>query len=322
MNNGNKKVEIIVCVHNNESVIEKCLKSIEQQTHKKYRCTVVDDCSSDKTIDTVKKKFSWVYIIKKKKRTGPAASRNMAIKKTKADLIVTIDSDVQLSKTWLSEQVKFMKNETVGIAASKILYSWDKKKMNSAGGSSSLLGFGFDRCNKMKKDDCKEIVPVLYGHSAAMVVRKKMLDEVGDFDETYFYGNEDTDIGWRANIAGWKVLYNPKAVAYHDENVTIKTMGPAVAFHGTKNRIRSVTKNFSCSRVAIYLPVHIFAILVNVLVSGPRGAKLRGLIWNVIHITSTIRERKRVQSTRKIKDDDILFYLFDKRLTPMHSNKP
>ncbi|MBI4170420.1 MAG: glycosyltransferase family 2 protein, partial [Candidatus Aenigmarchaeota archaeon] len=212
------KVDIIICTHNNEDIISRCLDSVKKQTFKDFNCILADDCSQDNTVSIVKRTYPWVKIIKKDRQTGPAMSRNTAIERTRSDFIATMDSDAQLHRDWLKEQLKVMHtDESIGIAASKIVYSWNKRRINSCGGSMIKEGFGFDLLSGADAEKQKFFLrPVLYGHSAAMLIRRKMLQEIGVFDSAYFYGNEDTDIGWRANIAGWKVIFNPNAVAYHE----------------------------------------------------------------------------------------------------------
>lgn len=311
---GKTKADIIVCSRNNRDIICRCLDSIKQQTTKNYTCILVDDCSTDGTAQFVEEKYPWVRVIRKERPTGPSASRNSAIRATQSEFIATVDSDAQLDRNWLGEQLALMKSDSrIGIAASKILYSWDKKRINSCGGSMTKLGFGFDRLSG-SSDRALKIQRVLYGHSAAMMVRRRMLDDIGLFDETYFYGNEDTDLGWRANIAGWEVVFNPRATAYHDENATIKNMSWHAAFHGTKNRTRSMIKNYSVSSLAKYLPMHLLLVAGKTTTSDKKSARLSAMLWNFAHIFSTLHERQKVQGTRKISDSDLMRCVFSARL--------
>lgn len=311
-----KKVDVIICTRNNEAILDRCLGSVARQTFKSFNCVVVDDCSSDNTVEIIRKKYPRVRVIKKQRQSGPSISRNIAIRKTSAEFIATVDSDAELDKNWLREQLIFMEaDDSIGIAASKILYSWDKRKINSCGGGMTKLGFGFDRLSgKMHNKAKLSREPVLYGHSAAMLVRRKMLDEIGLFDETYFYGNEDTDLGWRANLAGWKVLFNPAAAAYHAENATVRKMTHSVVFHGTKNRIRSLIKNYSISNLIKYLPLHIVLIIGKTIITSHRSARLGAVFWNAGHLAPTLSERRKVQKTRKIGDNDIIKYLLSNKL--------
>ncbi len=310
---GKNDIDIIICCRNNADIISRCMDSIACQTSKNFNCIAVDDQSKDGTLEILKKKYPWVRVIEKPEWTGPSHSRNIALGSSRSEYIATLDSDVQLDKDWIKEQLRLMKDGTTGIGASKILYSWDKRRINSCGGSITKLGFGFDINSGLGKENGTQKKAVLYGHSAAMIVRRKMLEEIGNFDETYFYGNEDTDIGWRANMAGWKVVFNPRALAYHDENSTIRKMSRSVAFHGTKNRIRSLIKNYSFMNIAKYMPIHVFLILGKTVMSSNKEARLHALLWNLLHLPSTLKARRSVQKTRKIRDTELM-RLFSRRL--------
>ena len=302
-----KQVDIIICTRNNEKLIGKCLDSVASQTFKNFNCIVVDDCSDDGTRDTIRRKYKWVRLIEKDAHTGPAISRNIAIENTGAEFVATIDSDAQLDKDWLKEQVNFIRrNGRIGIAASKIIYSWDRGKINSCGGVMTKLGFGFDRFSGARSSEKIPGSRVLYGHSAAMLVRRKLLDEIGLFDPAYFYGNEDTDIGWRTNIAGWDVAFNPCAIAYHDENTTVRRMPDAVAFHGTKNRIRSMIKNYSALNIAKFLPLHLAMVAGKIAAGNQKRPRVAALAWNIANFRQTLRERRRVQRTRKRNDSELM----------------
>jgi GT2 family glycosyltransferase len=299
-----KKADVIICTRNNEDIIGRCLSSVKKQTFRDFNCIVVDDCSYDRTAEIVRNNYPFVKIIQKNVQTGPAASRNIALRQSRAEFVATLDSDVQIDCDWLKNQMDLMeKNSEIGIAGSKIFYSWDKGKINSCGGGMTKLGFGFDMYSGKSDEKIKfSIEPVLYGHSAAMVVRRRMLEEIGDFDETYFYGNEDTDLGWRANIAGWQVVANPDAIAYHDENNTVKKMARRVVFHGTKNRIRSLLKNYSAMSLIKYMPLHLVILLGKTMTANYKSERIRAVAWNILYLKSTLRERSKVQRTRKIDD--------------------
>ena len=101
-----KKAAIIVCAHNNEDVIERCLNSIRKQSFKNFTCILVDDSSTDRTVQ-IAKKYKWVRVIEMKKQSGPSICRNIAMKSVKGKYIATIDSDIILHEKWLERQIKF-----------------------------------------------------------------------------------------------------------------------------------------------------------------------------------------------------------------------
>ncbi len=302
------KLDIIICTYNNKDSIGKCLDAVRAQSFKKYTCTVVDDASSDGTADFVKKTYKWVKVIQKKENSGPSINRNMGIKSTHGKYVVVMDSDVFLTRNWLKEQVKLMDEDSeTGIVGSKLIYASNKNKLNSVGGALMTCGIGFDVGSGEKSDSKKfsEIKQYVYVCSAAMIIRRSMLQKIGQFDNTFFYGHEDTDLGWRANIAGWTVFYNPKAVAYHSVSETMRKRSSLLYYYAAKNRIRSVIKNYEWFNVIRYLALLLILTLGDIIFRPYRLVKLKALWWNITHLGSTLKERKKVQKTRKKFDFEL-----------------
>ncbi len=292
----NECVDIIITTFNNEKIIRECITSVKNQTYKNFKCIVVDDCSTDNTVKIIANEYKWVKIIKQKKRSGPSINRNLAIMSSNSPYIATLDSDVVLEKKWLSEQVKLMEKDNeckIGILASKLFFV-KTGKINSAGGGLKFPGIGYDIGSGEGANNFNEEMEVDYACSAAMLMRRSMINKIGMFDETYFYGHEDTDLGWRARLFGYKVIYNPKAVAYHDVNQTVKTMSEAVIFHGTKNRVRSIIKNCSFVMIPFCLSAYIVITIMQIFIRKHRLARIKGWWWNMANISDTFKERRKI----------------------------
>jgi GT2 family glycosyltransferase len=307
-----KKVAIVITTFNNQEIIKECLDSIRKQSFGNYDIFIVDDNSSDKTCDTAKRAFPGVNIIRKDRQSGPSVSRNLGISKTDSEYLVFMDSDVVLEKGWLKILVDLMdQNPDIGIAGGKLLFA--DGRINSAGGSMMKNGMAFDRGTGEPKDRFSRQEDVIYVCSAAMVARRSMLDIIGGFDETFFYGNEDSDLGWRANLSGYRVMYMPDAKAIHMLNQTVKTMGDRVYFNGVKNRIRSMIKNHGVWNLIFQLPSNLMLTKANILLTDHKLAKFNGLFWNMANLKSTLEERRSVQLGRNISDKELdrLFSKFD-----------
>lgn len=302
-----KRVVIIVCCYNNKDIISSCLDCIKRQSFRNFSCVVVDDHSTDGTREFIRKQYPWVNLMVREKNFGPSINRNFAIRKTKSEYVVTMDSDAELTPNWLAEQVKLLdSNKDIGIASCKLLYASDNKTINAAGGDMFTIGIGFDSGSGKSAKLFKKPRETAYACSAAMIVRRKMLDRIGLFDGTYFYGHEDADLGWRANLAGWRVVYNPKAIAYHAVNRTVRTLGNRIVFHCVKNRLRSVLKNYSWWNTIWYGGILLAISAADVVFRAPRWPKLKALLWNVVKLPDTLRERWKTQATRKKSDREIM----------------
>ena len=313
---------IIICTYNNKDVIAEALESVAKQSFTDYECILVDDCSTDGTVELVKKKFPWVKLVRKTKQTGPSISRNIGAKmafSANSEFIVFMDSDVALEKDWLSKQIKLFKkleNESLklnaktkpGIIGGKLLYKSNGNRINSAGGGLMTCGIGFDigRGKNAKMREYGVQKNVMYACSAAILVSTKMLREIGVFDETFFYGHEDTDLGWRGNIAGYNSVYNPNAVAYHNVGDSMQHQSAKLYYYSTKNRIRAMLKNYEWYNIFRFLPLLLMLTIGDIVFRNFKIVKTQAVWWNLTNIFDTLKERKKVQKQRKIKDAEIM----------------
>ncbi len=303
--------QFIICAYNNEKIIKKCLDSIYKLKKKKrwdFSVCVVDDCSTDKTVDAVWKYHRKIATIKMPKNSGPAACRNQGIKLFgSADYFVFLDSDIRLDKNCLVEIMK--EKEKFDIAGPKLLLP--DGRINSAGGRLSKSGIGYDSTDTSYESRYPGYtavgVKVMYICSAAMVIKAEVIEKIGLFDETYFYGNEDTDFGWRANLAGYKVSYIPLAEATHLKSQTVKKDMDMVYYHATKNRVRSMIKNYSLKNLIMYGVIHKILILGDLVLKPHRKAKLCAWGWLFKNLPDHFKERKKVQALRKKKDSELPF---------------
>lgn len=296
-------VDIIITTYNAAKIISACLKSVKAQTYTDWTCYVIDDASTDGTVALIRKDFSWVKLLVREKNSGPSINRNIAIDAGNGEMIAVLDSDVVLDKHWLREQVTFMDAHLdCGIVGSKLVYYDNPKKLNARAGGLYTFGIGFDDGRGKPVSTFKKPLQCIYACSAALLMRREIVATIGGFDETYFYGHEDTDLGWRANIAGYSVWSNPLALAKHRVSETMKNFSWRIYYHARKNYIRSVIKNYSWWNVLWALPMLVTFLLADLCVKGPRWAKLKGILWNIWHLPSTLIMRYKVQKTRKVSD--------------------
>jgi GT2 family glycosyltransferase len=309
-------VDVIVCTYNNKNVVDACLKTIFRQTYKNFRCYVIDDHSVDGPPEYVGQKYNEVIVYEKKSNTGPSGSRNIGLSLSKAKYVAFLDSDVELAENWLEECVEMMEEDLkFAICAPKLYFASARNKLNSAGGTLNRLGMGLDK-GKGGEDHFFERKEVLFACSAAMLVRRESIKAIGGFDEAFAYGYEDADVGWRANISGYKVIFNPASVAYHRSHATVRKLPRALYYDSTKNRIRMLLKNYQMHNLIIFLPVSLLILCFDILFFRNRILKIKGMLWNIANLKGTLKERKRVQLLR-VKKDRELFNLFESNLSSL-----
>jgi len=226
------KISVIILTWNSEKYIEKCINSLKIDNN--IEIIIVDNGSTDSTLEIVKKYENEyeLQVIKLDKNYGTTKPRNIAISKCKGDYIFFIDSDTEIRPNTLNSLKKVFENEkNVGMVAPRLRYPDGKIQPSCKRFPTILtkimkfLPFEFTHKVALKdelySDDFDELTEVDYCISAAWMVSKKAVDDIGFFDENIFYSPEDVDYCLRMWEKGWKVLYNPKIeVVHHAQRVS------------------------------------------------------------------------------------------------------
>ena len=222
------------------------------------------------------------------------------------------------SRANMEDWVFFQNDKKIGCIQCKLLLLADKNKYDYAGEYLNQCGFLVQRANYGEIDNGQydQKVEILAAKSAGMFIRKDVFDKIGGFDEDYFIYVEETDLGWRSWLAGYKTVFCPKSVVYHEFGTSIKILSEKksnfnVRFHGTKNYIMTLIKNLGNKQLLTVLPRHviiwIFFAFFLVFRGNFRSAfnVLGGIWWNVVNLPQTIFKRKKIQLNRVISDEKL-----------------
>lgn len=219
----NPKVSIIIVNWNGKQYLNDCLNSVFNQTYLSYEIIFVENASTDGSLEYVNENFPKAKIIVNKENYGFAKGANIGIKEALKDenvsYIAVLNNDTKVDKNWLYKLVKVAENdEKIGIIASKIL------PMRSNINSTSHLNYLGNLHNRLGSLYCAlQYGNHIYGMNAtACLYKRKMLEDIGLFDESFFAYCEDLELSWRAYKKGWKAKYVPESVVYHEGGGTSK----------------------------------------------------------------------------------------------------
>lgn len=315
------RVSVIVPTYNRNKLLEKTLRSLLAQEYPDdcYEIVVVDSGDDDGTAGMVAglqqeagRRIRYLTV----PSGGPACSRNRGIAEVFSEAVALVDSDATLDPRWLQYTTAAMAaSEEVGIVSGKVVYASRPSQLNSYGGVLGPIGLAWDRHEGEDHGQIDGRARCLWSSTAAALVRRALLDRQGGFDETLFYGYEDTDLGWQANLYGYQVVCIPEAVAYHSVDETVARSDPRIVFHYCKNRLRVMLKNCGPGRLVKYVPLYLIYALTDLVIRSPRVAKFKALMWNVRMLPDTLRQRRRIQGNRVVSDRQIA-HLFSKRYFP------
>lgn len=302
-NSNKSKVDIIIVSHNNGDILNYCLDSIRKQSYKTYKIYLIDNDSVDGTEQFIGKNYPEVIFLATPNK-GPAEKRNIGVSISNSTYILFMDSDAQVMKDWIEKAIKYMEcHKNVGLLGGKI-FCKNGGVIDSAGGiiarTFSALDNGYGKRDEGHYDSFRRAG---YLKSATLMARREMIESIGGFDEEYFYDFEDTDLGLRANISGWDVIYNPFLVSYHLGHYTMKKMPrKQETFIHIRNKINTILKDYQFKTIAFYSPFIFASFLYNSVFSKQRYETAKAYLWNLLHTRNILEKRRIIQSKRKISD--------------------
>jgi len=241
-------ISVIILNYNGKDYIEECLDSVLDQTYEPLEIIVVDNASNDSSLEILKEKYSSkIKLIESNTNLGFAGGNNLALDYTKGEFIALLNNDAVADRRWIEEFMSAVNrcDGTFGMWASKILFYDDREIIDTAGHLIYPDGLNRGR-GKGEKDkgqyDKEE--EVFFPSGCAAMYRKEMLDIIGFFDPDFFAYGDDTDLGMKARIAGWKCIYVPKSVVYHHSSAASGKYSPLKAYLVERNRLWVLIKYF------------------------------------------------------------------------------
>ena len=316
-------VSVIVLNWNGKKFLQECFESLKNQIYPNLELIMVDNNSSDGSVDFVKNNFSDIIVIKNNENFGFAKGNNIGIKTARGDYVFVLNNDTKTDKNCIKFLVETAENNRgIGMAAPKIVSINNPKLIDSVG--MNIYPDGLARGKGRNETDSgqyNKTSEILFPSACAALYRKKMLNEIGLFDETFFAYCEDTDLGIRARLAGWQGLTEPKAVVYHHYSGTFGKYSETKAFLTERNHFFVAIKNFPISLILL-LPFYtlsrylfiIYGLLKN---KGPAAkfqsskikliaVLIKAYLSLALSMPYLLKERKKIQKNKKTSSKELL----------------
>lgn len=320
-------VSIIIVNWNGKENLKECLASLAKISYSPYEIIVVDNGSTDGSVEEIEKRYEDIKILRNKENLGFAEGNNVGYQKSEGKYILFLNNDTIVTPRFLDELVNFLeKNPQVGAVQSKIVFHRPGTvlhgKINSVGsfliGSGFLFhqGYGKDPDNP-KYNHSREIFSV---NGACFLVRRKVLEKIGVFDTDYFAYFEESDLSQRIWLAGYKIYYDPNGLIYHKGAQSAQKLPVSfIQYHSFKNRLCTYLKNFSLKNLLkIFLPHLLFceAASIAYLITGKPSytfAIQKAIFWNIFNLKKTLQKRRKIQEEiRQTLDDKFILRLSKK----------
>lgn len=306
-------VSVLIVTYNSAETIEDCLTSLNGQTFRDFEVILVDNSSNDNTVGIVESLISRLdfslKLIPLNENRGFAGGNNHALRFAKGQYIALLNPDAFADVRWIEDILGAMEaHPEAGIGASKMIVHGSETIDSAGDGFSTVLkGYKRGEGKNMKLFDREEYV---FGACAgAAIYRKKLIDEIGFFDEKFFLIYEDTDLNFRAQLAGRRVLYIPAAFVQHKVRSSIGGMSDSAVYYSLRNSELVKIKNIPLGIFLRCLPGFVINAAAEffyfALKHGRLHLYLKAKLDVLRLLPRVIQKRREIMRNRKVYNDYI-----------------
>ena len=303
-------VSVIVVTFNSQKYINDCLETIFKTKYENFEVIVVDNGSIDQTLGLIEEKFPRAKIIKSPKNLGYAGGNNLGARHARGEYIGIFNPDTQVSKTWLGPLIDAINHPKVAACQPKIMLSAQKSLINLTGKTTHFLGFDW-LTDYQQKDYQMPLKGINSFSGSAVLVKKKIFDNLGGFDSSFFMYYEDGDLSWRFRLAGYKILLVPDSVVYHDYKYQPEEDYQKMKrkfYFLERNRLMMIFKNYSWRTLLLLLPAIVFmefGMNIYFLRKSWLIEKWKGYFWLLGNLLGILKKKVQVQEKRQFSDRQI-----------------
>jgi GT2 family glycosyltransferase len=257
---------VVIVNWNGKHLLGECLDSLLAQNVGGIEIILVDNGSQDGSAEYVLERYHDVRVVSLPENIGFAGGNNAGIRAASGKYIAILNNDTKVDPNWLMNLLREAEASpsVVGMWASKIL-SYDKPDIIDNVGLLMYpdgLGRGKGRL-EVDGGQYDRTGEAFFPSGCAGLYRRKMLDEIGLFDEEFFAYADDVDLGLRARLAGWQCIYVPSAKVYHKYSASSSAHSPFKAFLVERNRILVLLKYYPIEMIVISPFVTLTRLLVH-----------------------------------------------------------
>ncbi|MDQ5940828.1 MAG: hypothetical protein QG632_554 [Candidatus Dependentiae bacterium] len=325
-----KAASVIIPNWNGKRLLGQCLDALSKQTYKDFEIIVVENGSTDGSVEYIEENYPEVVLLKQKENLGFAGGVNVGLKHSQAKYKILLNNDTAVDESWLGALVHTAeKNPNAFAVVSKILEASKRKNpkyynIDSTGDQYSIWGMPFPRGRgEVDTGQFNKPEQVFAACGGSVLYRATLLEKVGLFDEDFFAYYEDVDISFRARLMGYDILYEPKSVVYHAIGATSGGgLKPFTRFHSVKNAHYLYLKNMPASLFWRFLPRFLLGQIMVFASSIKHGlllSHLKGLVWVLLFLPKKIVQRVTIQRKKKVSNADVLSRLY-KELPPLQKD--
>jgi GT2 family glycosyltransferase len=253
------ELSVLIPNYRRPDLLVRCLESIQdccRGTQGHVEVIVVDDGSGDESCQLVRERFPEYVLVALERNGGYPAAVNAGIRASSGEWVLTLNNDTKIERGALDALLAVARSSPdIGSVAAQQRFLSHPHLIYSAGVEVDRRGQAADRLiGHPLADSEHEPINVFAACGAAALYRRTMLDELGGFDELFLFGLEDVDVAWRGHMRGWRCLYAPSAVVYHDLGATVPHGSELRFVQAGRNRLLLIAKNMTTRQLLRYGP--------------------------------------------------------------------
>ena len=268
------KSTVIIPNYNGIKFIENCMKALEKETSASYHICVVDNGSVDGSREWVENNCPYAQVISLGENTGFCGAVNAGIEAAKTPYVILLNNDTEVEFGFVKalENALEKKMNSFSVSA-KMVDLYDKEILDGAGDLYCALGWAFALGKgKSVKENYTKPQEIFSACGGAVIYRKEILEKIGGFDKNHFAYLEDCDLGYRAQIFGYRNYYTPDAVVYHaGSGASGSRYNEFKVNLASKNSIYIIYKNMPLLQIVLNLPFLIPGFLIKYLFFIKKG---------------------------------------------------
>lgn len=241
---GRPRASVIIPNWNGLRLLRPCLDALRRQTVPDAEVIVVDNASTDGSVEALRREYSEVRVIALATNGGYTAGCNVGLREAHGEVLVLLNNDTEAAPDWLEALLAGLeRHPEAGMAASRIMLYDRRETLHSAGDLYRTNGLPDSRGVWQEYGPPFDVETYVFGAcGGAMACRRAMLEDVGGFEQAFFMYCEDVDLNWRAQLAGWKCIYLPQAVVYHRLSAT--GGGALASYYVGRNTLWVIARNY------------------------------------------------------------------------------
>ncbi|MFN0159028.1 MAG: glycosyltransferase family 2 protein [Bacteroidota bacterium] len=296
-------VSVVIVNYNGKEFLADCLTSVFEQPHRPLEVIVVDNASTDGSLEMIRRQFPLVRLVVNSVNRGFAGGNNDGCDMATGEYIVLLNNDTVVEHSWLPGLLKYARRPEIGAAASFVTTDGIPPAFYEMNGTLNYLGYNIMR-------HFSDVSQIFYAGGTSMMFRRNV--STRPFLDEYFLYHEDVYYSWKLRLAGFSVVMAPGSKVKHLGSATTKrALSSTVTFYQERNRILNALFFFEKKTLILLSPWFVSDAFAKILLAVlAKGKSLRGLLraywWLMTNMDWIRKQRTREQAGRKIADAAIL----------------